>query len=266
MKPSDAVSTNLAAWEEAAPHLKAKMHAHLLERFREPGYSSLVGVRLSAIQQFDVKGKAVAQLCCNNGREILSIKNLGAGYCVGFDLSQSLISQARELAQAGGIDCAFMACDVHKIPDDFTARFDLVIVTSGSLRWMPEVDAFMRVASRLLKRGGVLFINEIHPILDSFAKSSDGRTEWKRSYFHDGPIVSRDAINYQCMKGQGSKPHVWYHHKLSDIVTSVVRHRMELVLLRELEENVSGAYDFLVPTGIRPPFSYVLAAHKKAQL
>lgn len=50
---------------------------------------------------------------CNNGRELLSIKNKGAGYCVGFDIAEGFIDQARQLAKAGDIDCEFVQSDVE---------------------------------------------------------------------------------------------------------------------------------------------------------
>ncbi len=266
MKPSDAISANQAAWDEAAPRFKERMHAFLLERFKQQGFSTLQGARLHVIQSLKIKGKAVAQLCCNNGRELLSIKNLGAGTCVGFDISKSLIEQGRELAEAGGIDCELVATDIHHIPDRYDGKFDVVLVTAGSLRWMPNLNSFVGVAMRLLKPGGRLFINEMHPMLDAFAKDEKGGVKWERPYFHTDPIVSHQGIAYMGVESFEAQPHVWYHHKLSDVVSSVLDHNMELRLLDELRENISGSYDYLVPSGTRPPFSYVLVARKKVSV
>lgn len=41
------------------------------------------------------QGKTVAQFCCNNGRELLSLMQLGAERGFGFDLAENLIAQAR---------------------------------------------------------------------------------------------------------------------------------------------------------------------------
>lgn len=264
METSKAVSANQAAWDEAAPRFRERMHAYLLKRFAEPGFSTLQGARLAVPKKLGIKDKAIAQLCCNNGRELLSLKNLGAGNCVGFDLSSELVAQARELAAAGGIECEFVACDVHEIANTFDGQFDLVVVTVGSLRWMPDIHAFVAVAKRLLRPGGRLFINEMHPMLDVFQEKEKGGVRWIRSYFHRDPIVSRAGIAYQGVEEYESKPHVWYHHKLSDVVSAVLSRGMELRALKELPENISGSYTYLRPAGLEPPMSYVLVARKRA--
>jgi len=264
MKPSDAIETNQAAWEEAASRFKDHSHAFWLEHFRRPGFCSLTGMRLQAIKQMDVRGKSVAQLCCNNARELLSVKNLGAGFCAGFDISESLVNQGRELAAAGGIDCDLVACDVHAVPASYNGRFDLVMTTAGSLRWMPNLSAFMAVVARLLKPGGQYLANEIHPLLDVFERNEDDKPLWARSYNESKQIVSHKGIAYEGVESNEALPHVWYHHQLGSIVTAAIGAGLELQGLQELGENISGAYDYLVPNGIRPPFSYLLLARKKA--
>ena len=40
------------------------------------------------LMDIGVAGKRVIQLCCNDGRELLSVRHLGAAYCVGVDQSR----------------------------------------------------------------------------------------------------------------------------------------------------------------------------------
>ena len=263
-EPSDPIETNRAAWEEAAPRFREHSHAFWLEQFSKPGFCSLTGARLEVIKQLDIAGKSVAQLCCNNGREILSVKNLGAAYCAGFDIAQDLIAQGQELAAAGGIDCDLVACDVHAIPASYDRRFDLVMTTAGTLRWMPDLGAFMAVVVRLLKPGGLYLANDIHPLLDVFEKDDEGKPQWTRSYNESKEIVSHKGISYEGVGTYEALPHVWYHHQLGSIVSATIAAGMELRGLQELGENVSGAFKFLVPHGLRPPFSYLLLARKKS--
>ena len=54
-----------------------------------------------------VQGKDVVQLCCNNGRELISIQRMGANRCVGVDISAAFIAQAEQLNDAAGADCTF---------------------------------------------------------------------------------------------------------------------------------------------------------------
>jgi hypothetical protein len=89
---------NREAWDEAAPVHGKINQARLLEAFARPGYNTLDAHCLDRLNEIGVRGKSIAHVCCNNGRELLSLKNLGAGHCVGFDASAAFIEQARELA------------------------------------------------------------------------------------------------------------------------------------------------------------------------
>ncbi len=71
---------NRHAWDEAAPMHGKINQTRLLEAFSKPGYSTLDDHCIDRLNEIGVQGKSIAQLCCNNGRELLSLKNLGAGH------------------------------------------------------------------------------------------------------------------------------------------------------------------------------------------
>src|SRR5258708_476228 len=145
MKKINFIQANKLAWEEVAPFHAKQSLQKLLRDFKQPGFSCLDPIETQWLVEINIKGKAVAHLCCNNGQELLSIKNLGAGYCVGFDISENFIEQARQLAQAGHIDCEFIATDVHRIPSTYDKRFDLIYISIGALGWMPDLEAFFAI-------------------------------------------------------------------------------------------------------------------------
>jgi hypothetical protein len=90
--PDGYTAANRAAWDEVAPvHAQTQMEP-LLASFRRPGYSVLDEIETGLLTGLGVETKAVAQLCCNNGRELISIKNMGAGRCVGFDIAGAFIA------------------------------------------------------------------------------------------------------------------------------------------------------------------------------
>ena len=74
------------------------------------------------------RDKAVIQLGCNNGRELISVKKAGAGRCVGIDVSDKFIAQARQLASVGDAEVDFVRSSVYDIPHSFDGQFDLVYV------------------------------------------------------------------------------------------------------------------------------------------
>jgi hypothetical protein len=103
-KTKQITTANRAAWEQAAPIHHKHNQAKLVESYSKPGFTDLDAVETERLEALGVAGKDVAQICCNNGRELLSIKNMGAARCVGFDGAQGFIDQARELAVAAGLD------------------------------------------------------------------------------------------------------------------------------------------------------------------
>ena len=146
----DYIEANRQSWDEAAPiHARLKL-AELIANFRKPGYSCLDEIETAILERIGVKGKTVAQLCCNNGREILSVKNMGAGRCVGFDISEAFLDQGRRMAEAGKIDCEFVAGNVYDIPTSYDGQFDLITVTIGALGWLPD-DESLKANKRILE-------------------------------------------------------------------------------------------------------------------
>ncbi len=87
------VAANRAGWNEAAP-LHAKQNLDdLLAAFKTTGYSCFDEIETRYLNKIGVAGRDVAQLCCNNGQELISVKNIGAARCVGFDLSDEFIAK-----------------------------------------------------------------------------------------------------------------------------------------------------------------------------
>ena len=265
MDRKDYVAANRAAWNEAAPLHRGQNQERLLAAFREPGYSCLDGVETAILEEIGIAGKDAAQLCCNNGREILSVKNLGAGRCVGFDQAEGFIAQARELAAAGGIDCTFVCGDVYAIPADYDAAFDLVTVTIGVLAWMPDLDSFMAVPARLLRPGGRLFVYEQHPILGMHEPGkADDPVRWDYSYFNGEPFVDRDGLDYYGGGSYESEPLYSFHHKLSDILMACLENGLALHYIEERPDHISNTFWNVEKQGPRLPMSFVLVARKEA--
>lgn len=261
----EATAANRAMWDASADYHRADAQWQaLLDGFATPGFSVLDAVETEVLGRLDIRGKAVAQLCCNNGRELLSAKNLGAGRCVGFDQSARFIAQARELAAAGGLDVEFVATDVYAIDAGYDGGFDVVLVTIGAIGWMPDLPAFVAVAARLLRPGGHLFMHEQHPIVDMFDPTGPTPFEPTMPYFTDRPYVSRDPIVYH---GQATRPvgeSYWYTHTLAAIFQACLGNDLAIRDFQEFPHNISTP-DWAVyeQRPARLPLSYALLAQKE---
>ena len=104
-------------------------------------------------------GKDVVHLCCNNGRELLSIKKMGAANCVGFDISCEFIDQARRLAVFGSVSCQFIESDVYEISHEFDRQFDVCVLTSNC---RPDHSCLDEVQTEWLTKVGVTGKDVVH--------------------------------------------------------------------------------------------------------
>ncbi|MDJ0934873.1 MAG: class I SAM-dependent methyltransferase [Kiloniellales bacterium] len=261
----DYVAANRAAWDEVAPVHARRNHEQLLAAFRQPGYSCLEPVETELLCEIGIEGRDVAQLCCNNGREILSVKNLGAGRCVGFDFSARFLEQARALAAAGGIACDFLETEISQVPQDYDAAFDLVLVTIGVLNWMPDLEAFLAVPARLLRPGGLFLIHEQHPALNMFEPGDPvDPPQLRHSYFKSGAVEETGGLDYYGDTDYGAGSNYWFPHKLSDIVTVALGRGFELTHFEERPEDISNTFPELGKAALRPPMSFTMLLRKTA--
>ncbi len=264
MQRSDYTAANRHAWNEAAPIHAEQNFARLLENFQKLGYSLLDQVETALLKQLDVTGKQVAQLCCNNGRELLSIKNMGAGRCVGFDISEAFIEQGRQLAAAGQIDCTLIATDVYAISSSYDSSFDLVYITIGAMGWLPDLPSFFQLIARLLRPGGHLFIYEMHPILNMFEGDDQADPPpLHHSYFRTEPLIDNEGLDYYGFTEYASAPMYWFPHKMADVISLCLQNNLNLVAFQEYDHDISNVFAHFAHFSIKPPLCYTLIAQKR---
>jgi SAM-dependent methyltransferase len=259
---SDYSEANRSAWNETAPHHAAADFQRLLDGFQQPGFSVLDAFETGYLVQIGVAGKDVAQLSCNNGRELLSIKNMGAGRCVGFDISDAFIEQAQKLVEVSGLPCEFVRTDVYEISSDYDSSFDLVYITVGALGWLHDLGGFFEIVKRLLRPGGWLLIYEMHPILDMFEQGTPGPLDLVHSYFRTEPYVDDDGLDYLGNTEYKGPVSYWFHHKMSDIIQNCIDRSLTIRSFTEYDHDISAAFAYLAKEAVRPPLTYVLLAQK----
>ncbi|MGF1629906.1 MAG: class I SAM-dependent methyltransferase [Kiloniellaceae bacterium] len=257
------VAANRGAWNEAADHHRAHaQYAALLAGFATPGFSVLDETLTGRLLALGLEGKAVVQLCCNNARELLSVKNLGAASVTGFDFAAAFLDQARELAAAGGIEAEFVQTEVAKIPADYDGRFDLALVTIGVLGWMPDLKEFFGTARRLLKPGGHLVIYEDHPILNMYDdRDHGGPPQPDESYFRAEPYRHDSGLDYWSNQDYQAQPCYWNFHKMSDVLMALVRAGFALEDFEEFPHNI-GTRAHMENQPQQLPLSYILVGRR----
>ena len=264
---SQYVAANREGWNETAPRHAARNLQSLIAEFSKPGHSCLDAVATAQLRALGVAGSDVGQLCCNNGQELVSVKTLGAGRCVGFDNAEEFLGQAREIAAAAGAEVEFHHGDIHEIPHAYDACFDLLYVTIGVLCWMPKLVDFFAVAERLLRPGGAILVYEHHPILAMWDPFDDVDPPlWKHSYFKQDPWIDTDGLDYFDGESYDSKPLYTFQHTLSEILMACIDNRLVIESLAEYPHDLSPSYAHLERLEAQLPLSYALVARKKEEV
>jgi len=256
-------AANLEAWEQVAPIHARHNQAALLETFAAPGASVLDELETAVLTRIGIAGKACAQLCCNNGQELLSLNAMGAARLVGFDGAPGFVEQARALAAAGGISADFHAGDIYEIDPVHDDAFDLVTVTIGVLSWMPDLPGFFAVAARLLRPGGTFFLYEQHPVLEMLKPGKAGDpVEWELSYFDSAPFVDHDGLDYYGGERYEAKPATSCLHKISDVIMAGLGAGFRIEAFAEHPHHISNTWYNVEAAELGVPMCYTLVLRK----
>jgi ubiquinone/menaquinone biosynthesis C-methylase UbiE len=262
MQRDDYIEANRKMWNETADLHARGYVTGLAERIAAPEFSTFDEVEKRVFAGIGLKDKAVIQLCCNNGRELISVKKAGAGRCVGIDLSDKFIAQGRKLSRLGGVEVEFIRSSVYDLPSELNSRFDLVYITIGALGWLPDLDSFFAIVSRLLRAGGQVFIYGMHPILNMFEAEKGLVVD--SSYFRTEPFEDTEAPDYLDPSQTVRSVSYWFPHKLSDVIGGCLRHGLSLTEFEEYGHDISEVYASFEHFEKKPPLSYSLVARKAA--
>ena len=258
---------NRRAWNQATCVHQQHRKVDLREQFAKPGYSTLDSLVTAKLREIGVAGKSVVQLGCNNGRELLSVLNLGAADGVGFDISDEAIAEAQGLAAIAGTAARFVRSDVYEIGAEWTGRFDLAFITIGALSWLPDLERFFGIVARLLRPGGELLIYEMHPFTYIFAAPDEPEYDANHvlqaaySYFRTEPWTSTTGIDYVGGTKYDSSPCYSYTQKLSDIINPIAVNDLVLREFHEYPHDISELWAHLEPHRV-VPLCYILRAIK----
>ena len=189
---------NREAWNEAMPHHQKSNADKWDIAFSDKGFSVIKEPELSLIESLNFQGQKIAHVCCNNGVELMSLKNMGAGECVGFDISDEAIQEARERAARVDIACEFVQTDAYDIPEKYHDTFDIVYISIGCLGWMPAIQRFFGKVAALLNEDGELFIHESHPFSEMLPSDDLDNVDPMKiiePYFKQEPYIDNDGID-----------------------------------------------------------------------
>ncbi|MBP7733733.1 MAG: class I SAM-dependent methyltransferase [Caldisericia bacterium] len=160
-KPSQHES-NRKAWNQGAKWYEAKIDETI--EFLKSGKSSIHPVEKANIGDFS-RFQGAIHLQCASGMDTLSLLNEGAKEVIGIDISDNQIENATKTAKALNANARFVRSDILEVPHEFDGTADLVYTGQGAICWIWDLNAWGKVIARLLKKGGVFHVLDMHPAL-----------------------------------------------------------------------------------------------------
>ena len=261
----DYINNNKDAWEEA---FECRRH-----NWGDDNYKTLINEKfpflnadvVKELEKMDLSGKTIAQFCCNNGRELLSMMQLNPSYGVGFDIAENIIEQAKYTARKANItNCDFVATNIFDIDESYYNKFNFIFFTIGAITWFKDLTLLFEKVSKCLKPNGLVLINDFHPFMnmlplpgeDDFDEANLNKIAY--SYFRKEPWIENTGMGYMTPQYE-SKTFISFSHTLSDIVNSLVTTGIAIKKLNEYNYDVgmTNAYD-----NKGYPLSFILLAQK----
>lgn len=252
---------NRIAWNEVAPRHAAHNNSDLFAAAQAADYVSFDGEILATLRAVGVAGKHVIQLGCNNGRETLSLRNMGALRCVGVDAAAEFLAHGREMLEIAAADdrVELVEADIYHLPMEYDGQFDMVLVTIGVLSWMPDLKAFFEVVRRLLKTGGELVMQEMHPVLFMYEEDPDGGLSTpQHSYFGAQVWEETSGLDYYGHETYAAQPNYSFMHRLDEILMAGVGAGLKLERFTELDVDISNFCSDLEHSPVKPPLGFVM--------
>jgi SAM-dependent methyltransferase len=193
------------------------------------GATSLNPIELSELG--DVTGKKLLHLQCHFGQDTLSWARLGAKV-TGCDFSDNAISLARQYSKELDIPARFVCCNVYDLPEHLRGKYDIVFTSYGTIGWLPDLDRWAAVVAHFLKRKGIFYIADFHPVVWMM---DENMTRLKYPYHNAGVIETEQTGSYA--DRQAGKPYTEYgwNHSLSEIINSLIRHGLQIEFLHEFD-------------------------------
>ncbi|MFS0557828.1 class I SAM-dependent methyltransferase [Brevibacillus sp. 179-C9.3 HS] len=201
----------------------------------------------------DIRGKKIINLLGSNGNKAVALALLGADVTIA-DFSHENEQYAKELAAAADVDLSYIVSDVLQLPSYvLSGDYDIVFMEFGILHYFLDLTELFQVVNSLLRKGGVLVLQDFHPVSTKLI-SSRGTTANIRKHkvtgdYFNNSLEEKDIAFSKFLSGMndaGQKV-LLRHWTLGEIVTSVASQGLCLKMLEELPNLSSEVFDKGIP-------------------
>lgn len=248
--------TNKEAWNQVVDyHLDARGKEWLEGFSKFDNYATFNLFEYNIYSKLDLKGKNIIQAPCNNGREILSLINMGASYGLGIDIANKNIDFAHRLLEITSANVDFICSDIYEVEEKYNHQFDIAIISVGTLNWMPNLKEYLEKIMSFLKEEGELLVLEMHPILCGIPHDYKGEAllELTDSYFDRDPYYSKSSFDYYGgVDYDNPKPTYEFQHTISDIIQCISDLGFTILDFKEHPIDLTGGHSHLEKKKLLP--------------
>jgi len=136
---------------------------------------------------------------------------------------------------------------------------DEFLVHGGVLGWMPEIKGFFEVVQILLKPGGKLVMEEMHPVLFMYEENPEsGASSIQYSYFDKKIWEETSGLDYYSGEEYDSRPNYSFMHRLDEILMAGIGSGLSLLSFKELDYDISLFCADLEQSPTKPPLGFVM--------
>ena len=220
---------------------------------------------IEELKNINLKNKNIAQFCCNNGRELLSISKAGIKSGIGFDISENFIKEANLISRLNNINCEFVCTNIIDIGNEYKSKFDLVFSTIGTICWFKNLNDFFNKVNFVLKPDGFFLLNEVHPITNLFAMENESEFDKNNpekiiySYFKNDEWINNSGMDYIGNTLYKSKTFISFSHTFSDIINAMINNKIQIVKINEYNYSL---HDFKAIDKNKIPLSMIVIGKK----
>jgi SAM-dependent methyltransferase len=207
----------------------------------------------------DVRGKRVLCLASGGGQDSAAFGLLGANVTV-LDLSDVQLERDRQAAEHHGLQVTTLQGDMRDLSAFADHTFD-VVWQVYSINFVPSVEPVFREVARVLKPGGIYFVQFHNPFMQSLDNDAwNGEAYPLKGLYLDGEDMSHSFPHWDVEQPDGTTvrlagPHE-FRHTLSTVLNTLVNSGFILLGLwewmRSDENPEPGSWAHF--TQVAPPY------------
>jgi SAM-dependent methyltransferase len=276
MHDTEAIAANKANWDDRADvHARSEMYDVAGFLADSTDISRVVQNDLAVLAphlpEAGVRHRSLLHLQCHIGTDTISWARLGAVDVHGLDLSPNSLQHAARIGKADSRDITWVEGDARFASTLIDRHFDIIVTSTGTIVWLPDLDDWAQSIHDLLEPGGVFLIRDDHPILGAMDFEPWDITG---DYLGGGGVRTYEDSGTYTENSVGQIAHATSHewrHGLGEVVGSLLHAGLDIVDLRELPymdwpafpELVACAEGWTLPPGSASiPLNFAVVARR----